>query len=123
MKVILAALLGLAAYTAAEPTQLELIVQSAQESIPQVLDTVTTFAKSIPLRKRQVPKLRDRDGKLFKKRIPQDMMRRYDEATFNVYHRRIQNGFFIPKATVSSDADSCINESIFAPMLGFAFGL
>ena len=50
-------------------------------------------------------------------------MRRYDEATFKVYLRRIENGFHIPKATVTDDPEACVSDSIFGILLGFAYGL
>ena len=86
------------------------------------MQTVAAHAKKIPLRKRDAPFLKDKNGKPFKKHIPEDLERRYDEAVFNVYDRRLRLGWKIPKATANG-LDECQSDSIFGVLLGFAYGL
>merc|ERR1712178_156370 len=78
-------------------------------------------ASGIPLRKREaMPK--DRNGKPFVKEIPYDLDRRYDEAAFNVYERRVRLGYKIPRAGLG-DVDECLENSFTGIALGFAYGL
>ena len=79
-------------------------------------------ASGIPLRRLESPMLRDRNGNKFVKTIPYDLDRRYDEASFNVYERRVRRGFKIPRAGLG-DVDECLENSLTGTMLGFAYGL
>jgi hypothetical protein len=76
----------------------------------------------IPLRRRNAPMLRDKNGNKFVKTIPYDLDRRYDEAAFNVYERRVRMGFKIPRAGLG-DTDECLENSLTGTFLGFAYGL
>lgn len=128
LDIVICALLGFLATSsvsevaAKDESEFNHIVQQVQQTLPVVLEQAVTVAKKIPLRKRDAKILYDRDGKRFKKVIPEDMARRYDEATFNVYHRRLTRGFEIPRQTALGQ-DQCISDSIFGIILGFAYGL
>ena len=78
-------------------------------------------ASGIPLRKRDAMP-RDRNGNKFVKTIPYDLDRRYDEAAFNVYERRVRLGYKIPRAGLG-DVDECLENSFTGIALGFAYGL
>jgi len=57
--------------------------------------------------------------------IPDDLQRRYDEATYSVINRRLKMGQQIPKApTAATSASSpCIDTPFFGYVLGFVYGL
>tara|TARA_B110000285_G_C14925581_1_gene514835 strand:- start:47 stop:748 length:702 start_codon:yes stop_codon:yes gene_type:complete len=78
-------------------------------------------ASGIPLRKRDAMP-RDRNGNKFVKTIPYDLDRRYDEAAFNVYERRVRLGYKIPRAGLG-DVDECLDNNFTGTALGFAYGL
>lgn len=79
-------------------------------------------ASGIPLRKREAHGLRDRNGNKFVKVIPFDLDRRYDEASYNVYDRRLKLGMKIPRQSAAGQ-EECIDTPLFGTLLGFAYGL
>ena len=63
-------------------------------------------------------------GKRYIMTFPADMHRQYDEAYFNIFAMRKQEGFHIPKrqSTINS-RDDCMDTETFGYLLGFAYGL
>lgn len=119
--------LGLIACTmvmSAEAQYLDQIVQEASHGFPTVMSEVVKARKAsgIPLRKRQAAGLRDRNGNKFVKYIPFDLDRRYDEASYNVYDRRLKHGLMIPRQSAGGQ-DECMDTPLFGTLLGFAYGL
>ena len=107
---------------AAQEDFMHLMVQSAKENLPRVMESAIKTAKSIPLRKSDAPGLKDRNGKPWVKYVPYDLDRRYDEALFKVYEQRTKLGLKIPKMTVNGQVE-CVSTPLFGMLLGFAFGL
>jgi hypothetical protein len=96
----------------------------AFDSYIEVMKPVVAARKAsgIPLRRREAPMLRDRNGNKFVKTIPYDLDRRYDEASFNVYERRVRLGYKIPRAGLG-EVDECLDNSFTGTALGMAYGL
>ena len=116
---------GLMACAMAQSNYIDVIVQEARQGFPNVKSEVVRARKAtgIPLRKREVlDKQRDRNGKKFVKVIPFDLDRRYDEAAYNVYDRRLKKGYMIPKQSAIAQ-DQCMDTPLFGTLLGFAYGL
>ena len=101
---------------------MHMMVQSAKENFPRVMESAIKTAQSIPLRKADAVGLKDRDGKTWVKYVPYDLDRRYDEALFKVYEQRTKLGLKIPKMTVNGQVE-CVSTPLFGMLLGFAFGL
>ena len=99
-----------------------MMVQSAREAGPKVLEAAISTAKSIPFRKKDAIGLSDIKGVPQVKYIPVDLDRRYDEATFKVYDHARRMGHRIPKVTTNGQAQ-CIDTPLMGEALGFAFGL
>ena len=103
---------------------MDVIVQEASHGFPTVMSQVVQArrASGIPLRKRDAKGLLDRNGKKFKKVIPFDLERRYDEASYAVYDRAIRKGMTIPRQTAVGQ-DECLDTEFYGLILGFAYGL
>jgi hypothetical protein len=65
----------------------------------------------------------DENGIPYVSRIPEDLYRNYDEATYRVFDRRIKAGHPIPRATADGGMKGCVTNSFFGYILGFTFGL
>ena len=83
----------------AKPNMFELMVQSAREST--FVQSVKEIAPAIPFRKHDAVGLKDRNGKPWVKYVPYDLERRYDEALFKAYDKRIRSGYMIPKLSAN----------------------
>ena len=116
--------IGLLACAVSANSQVDLMVEQAKEGGLRVMNTIVEARKAsgIPLRKRDAYGLRDRNGNKFQKVIPFDLDRRYDEAAFNVYDRRLRKGFMIPRQS-AVEQDECMDTPLFGTILGFAYGL
>ena len=128
----LKAFAGFFAVTAAageHKNDLETLVNSALEAVPIVfnatmgtVEAIGKYMPDIPRRARDAPGLYDENGEVFQKVMTRDAERRYDEATFKVYHRALRMGHKIPK-TSKDGQDDCMDTPMFGLMLGFAYGL
>ena len=61
-------------------------------------------------------------GKRQVKHIPEDLYRRYDEASYNVWARSHKMGLHIPKVSKNGGLE-CQDTPLFGFILGLAFGL
>ena len=115
---------GLMACAVSAESSYDIIVQEAQQGFPNVKSTLVQArqASGIPLRKKQAYGLHDKNGNKFRKVIPFDLDRRYDEAAFNVYDRRLKKGYHIPKQSAAAQ-DECMDTPLFGTLLGLAYGL
>mgnify|MGYP000930693242 CR=1 FL=1 len=87
--------------TPVEPNFFHMMVESAKDTAPRVLESVTNVAKMIPLRKRDSVFFSGMKGKPVERYLPYDIDRRYDEATFRVYDRALKRGHHLPKASIN----------------------
>ena len=89
---ILSIFMGVIALSAANETMDHFV----QNELPTVWETAKTNAKKIPLMRRTATK-----GRRQIKYIPEDLYRRYDEASYDVYDRRLRMGYVIPRVSKS----------------------
>jgi|TARA_B110000305_G_C19230903_1_gene535156 hypothetical protein len=111
--------LGVMTLSSVEATPQDHVDHFVQHDLPVVWEGMKKTWHAIPTRKRSAW-----EGKKQVKYIPADLYRNYDEALFNVYQTRVENGFHIPKSTISGQ-DECIESPLFfiSFLLGLAYGL
>ena len=98
------------------------IVAQANDASGGMVNGVIDHFKNMPLRRRDAPGKLNKEGKPWTKYVPYDLERRYDEATFKVYDRRLKIGARIPKAAMDGTLQ-CLDTPVMGYMLGFVYGL
>lgn len=99
------------------------LVESAQKQFPIVWESAKAEFSKVPLRGRNINQIDPATGQKYQFVIPEDMDRRYDEAYFNSFERRVQLGYHIPKATAGGSGLKCKDTPLFGYGLGFVYGL
>ena len=112
-----------------------LAVHGGYKQLSEMMSPVTDVAKKIPWRHKRTPPKDPISGEPLYHQIPEDLYRRYDEATISVHERRYKAGkkiVSIPlregreegllKEVVNGQTD-CYDTVEFGYLLGFAYGL